>query len=69
MQVHQAIMGDLNTMANGVSRLHPFYCCDKMRLLSLGWSEGAYWAHHVFAVRGSCGRAVTGAVAGLSQGL
>mmetsp|Transcript_34770 Transcript_34770/g.62574 ORF Transcript_34770/g.62574 Transcript_34770/m.62574 type:complete len:358 (+) Transcript_34770:254-1327(+) len=36
---YQVIMGDLNTLANGVARLSPNYCTDSLRLLSLGWFE------------------------------
>lgn len=34
-----ALMGDLNTLGNGVARLSPNYCTDHMRWLSLGWYE------------------------------
>lgn len=39
---HQAILADLNTMAHGVARLSPHYCCDGMRFRTLGRSE-AEW--------------------------
>ena len=45
----QAILGDLNTMANGIARCSPKYCCDAMRWKTLGSSEAAFWQRHVFA--------------------
>ena len=42
---HQAILGDLNTLANGVARLSPNYCNDWMRFLTLGWFEAEIWDH------------------------
>lgn len=45
--MHQAIMGDLNTMAHGVARLSPSYCCDQMRWRSLCWFEADWWHRHV----------------------
>ena len=47
----QVIMADLNTMANGVARLSPNYCCDALRFGSLGLSEAQWWHRHVLAVR------------------
>ena len=38
----QAVLADLNTMAHGVARLSPHYCCDRQRLRTLGQSE-AEW--------------------------
>lgn len=38
-----ALMGDLNTLGNGVARLSPNYCTDRMRWLSLGWYEAEVW--------------------------
>jgi hypothetical protein len=32
---HQAILGDLNTMAHGIARLSPSYCCDQVRCRNL----------------------------------
>ena len=48
---HQAILGDLNTMAHGVARLSPHYCCDRMRLWSLPWPEALFWHWNVLAVQ------------------
>jgi len=45
---HQLIFGDLNTVAHGVARLSPNYCCDNLRWKSLGWSEAQWWNNHVF---------------------
>lgn len=47
--VHQAIMGDLNTMAHGVARLSPSYCCDILRWRALGWYEAAWWDRFVLS--------------------
>ncbi len=47
------VMGDLNTMANGVARLSPHYCCDALRWRTLGWSEAQWWHHHIFSVEGA----------------
>ncbi|KAK9842835.1 hypothetical protein WJX74_003107 [Apatococcus lobatus] len=47
---HQAIMGDLNTMAHGIARLSPNFCNDRMRFLSLGQSEAEFWHHNLFMV-------------------
>jgi hypothetical protein len=47
---HQAILGDLNTMAHGVARLSPRYCTDRMRALSLGTAEAVVWERHVLCV-------------------
>jgi hypothetical protein len=46
------IMGDLNTMANGVARLSPHYCCDQLRWRTLGVSEACWWNKHIFGVEG-----------------
>ena len=48
--VHQAILGDLNTMAHGIARFSPKFCKDKMRFWSLGQSEAAFWDRAVFQV-------------------
>lgn len=48
---HLAILGDLNTMAHGIARLSPSYCCDRMRFLSLGSDEAVFWKRYVLAVR------------------
>ncbi|KAI8476050.1 MAG: hypothetical protein J3K34DRAFT_402783 [Monoraphidium minutum] len=48
-----AILGDLNTMANGVARLSPHYCCDDLRWRTLGMSEARYWQRHVFSFAGT----------------
>jgi hypothetical protein len=47
--VHQMILGDLNTMAHGVARLSPHYCCDVMRWRALGWFEAAWWHSRVLS--------------------
>lgn len=47
--MHQAIMGDLNTMAHGIARLSPNYCCDHLRWRALGWYEAALWNRYVFS--------------------
>ncbi|KAK9820602.1 hypothetical protein WJX72_012209 [[Myrmecia] bisecta] len=52
-QYHQAILGDLNTMAHGIARLSANYCCDKMRFWSLGQSEGAFWHRNVISIMDS----------------
>lgn len=51
---HQVILGDLNTMANGIARLSPNYCCDDLRWGSLGMSEARYWQRHVLSCTGGC---------------
>lgn len=43
-----AIMGDLNTMAHGIARLSPRFCCDRMRVRSLCLYEAQVWDRHVF---------------------
>jgi hypothetical protein len=57
-----AILGDLNTMAHGVARLSPHYCCDAMRWRSLGSSEAAFWQRHVLSVTGGGAAAACGCV-------
>lgn len=47
---HQAIFGDLNTMAHGIARFSPKYCNDKMRFWTLGQSEAAFWDRTVFSI-------------------
>ncbi|ORZ15909.1 hypothetical protein BCR42DRAFT_416129 [Absidia repens] len=49
---HQAIFGDLNTMAHSIARLSPKFARDRYRLLSLGESESTWFdrnilGHHV----------------------
>ncbi|KAK9846438.1 hypothetical protein WJX81_003784 [Elliptochloris bilobata] len=41
--VHQAVLGDLNTMGHGVARLSHRHCTDALRLRSLGWYEAEVW--------------------------
>lgn len=48
----QVLLGDLNTAGNGISRLSPNYCCDKMRFYTLGYSEGEIWARNIFGCMG-----------------
>ena len=48
---HAAILGDLNTMAHGVARLSPSYCCDRMRFRSLGSDEAVVWEREVLALK------------------
>jgi len=45
------ILGDLNSMGNGIARLSPSYCKDLTRWLNFGWSEAEWWHHNVFSVR------------------
>ena len=47
---HQAILGDLNTMAHGIARFSSKFCTDKMRFWSLGQSEAAFWHRTVFSI-------------------
>lgn len=47
---HQMILGDLNTMAHGLARFFPKYCCDAMRWRSVGWSEAEWWQRNLFEV-------------------
>lgn len=47
---HQAVLGDLNTMAHGIARFSPKFCTDKMRFWSLGQSEAALWQKKVFNI-------------------
>lgn len=47
---HQMILGDLNTMAHGLARFLPKYCCDVMRWRSVGWSEAEWWQRNLFSV-------------------
>ena len=55
---HQAILGDLNTLANGVARLSPYYCCDRMRWWTLGWFEAEVWDQCVLQCKGECASSV-----------
>lgn len=45
------ILGDLNSMGNGIARLSPNYCKDITRWLNIGWSEAEWWHYNVFSVR------------------
>ena len=47
---HQAILGDLNTMAHGLARLSPKYCCDKMRFWTIGRPEALFWHRNLITV-------------------
>ncbi|KAL4443466.1 hypothetical protein ABPG75_011203 [Micractinium tetrahymenae] len=47
---HQTILGDMNTMAHGIARLSPNYCCDHMRFRSIGMDEAMVWHRHVLPV-------------------
>jgi hypothetical protein len=47
---HQAILGDLNTMAHGIARLSPHYCCDRMRIWTIGRPEAHFWHHNLLSV-------------------
>lgn len=47
--VHQAILGDLNTMGHGIARLSPSFCCDQMRFRSLGLTEAEFWERNVIS--------------------
>lgn len=47
---HQAILGDLNTMAHGIARLSPSHCCDMMRFRSIGYDEASMWQRYVIEV-------------------
>lgn len=47
---HQAVLGDLNTMAHGIARFSSKFCTDKMRFWSLGQSEAAFWQHNIFDI-------------------
>ena len=47
---HQMILGDLNTMAHGLARFLPNFCCDGMRWKSVGWSEAEWWQRNLFSV-------------------
>jgi hypothetical protein len=40
---HQALLGDLNTMAHGIARLARHHCNDRMRLRSFGMDEASVW--------------------------
>ena len=46
---HQVILGDLNTMAHGIARFSPHYCCDRMRFLSVGSDEAVVWERWVLS--------------------
>ena len=46
---HIAILGDMNTMAHGIARLSPNFCCDKMRFRNLGRTEAQFWEDAVLA--------------------
>jgi hypothetical protein len=48
---HQAILGDLNTMAQGIARFSKNYCCDRMRFLSLGNDEAVMWERNVLKIK------------------
>ena len=47
---HFALLGDLNTMAHGIARLSPTYCCDRMRFLSFGNDEAVMWERYVLSI-------------------
>jgi len=47
---HQVILGDLNTMGHGIARFSKNYCCDRMRLLSLGFDEAVMWERNVLNI-------------------
>mmetsp|Transcript_8371 Transcript_8371/g.25104 ORF Transcript_8371/g.25104 Transcript_8371/m.25104 type:complete len:379 (+) Transcript_8371:2625-3761(+) len=61
---HQAILGDLNTMAHGVARLSPHYCCDVMRWRSLGSSEAQWWDRYVLSASDNAWQPVSDQVRG-----
>ena len=45
---YQVILGDLNTMSHSIARFSPKYCRDKMRWLSLGFTESEFWSEYLF---------------------
>lgn len=47
------IGGDLNTMAHGIARLSPRYCCDRMRFRTLGTTEGEWFRKNFLEVKES----------------
>jgi endonuclease/exonuclease/phosphatase family metal-dependent hydrolase len=51
---HQCIMGDLNTLGNGVARLGRNYCNDVMRWRSLGYYEAEIFDQCVLQCKGEC---------------
>jgi endonuclease/exonuclease/phosphatase family metal-dependent hydrolase len=44
------ICGDLNTMAQGIARLSPKYCCDRIRWLGVGETEAEWLARNFVAL-------------------
>ena len=47
--VHQAVLGDLNTMGHGIARLSRVHCTDILRFLSLGSYEAEVWQASVLS--------------------
>eukprot|EP01026_Neomeris_dumetosa_P059131 TRINITY_DN5519_c0_g1_i2.p2 TRINITY_DN5519_c0_g1~~TRINITY_DN5519_c0_g1_i2.p2 ORF type:complete len:227 (-),score=32.78 TRINITY_DN5519_c0_g1_i2:250-930(-) len=52
----QIIGADLNTMGHGFARLSPYYCMDRMRFQSIGYSEARWWDRNVFQQKVEAGR-------------
>lgn len=46
------IAGDLNTMGNGLVRLSPVHCTDRLRFKTLGMTEAEWWESNYFANSG-----------------
>lgn len=47
---NQAILGDLNTMGNGVARLSPSFCSDHLRFKTIGICEARFWKDNLLSV-------------------
>lgn len=50
----QLIMGDLNTGAHGIARLHYLFCRDGFRFTSWGQSEGSIWMKDLLSSPSEC---------------
>lgn len=46
----QLILGDLNTVANGIARILPLFCTDHLRFKTFGISEATFWRQNLFQV-------------------
>ena len=49
----QLILGDLNTLADGIARLLPLFCTDHLRFRTLGIREASFWQQNLFQVTDS----------------
>jgi len=49
----QLVLGDMNTIGDGIARLLPNFCTDHLRFRTLGIREATFWKENLFNVTSS----------------